>query len=320
MTDEYKISMIIPIYNVEQYIWDCLQSVANQTMTEGVECVLVDDCGKDNSVNIANDFIQAYQGNIEFRLLHHEQNRGLSAARNSGIQVSKGEYLFFLDSDDEITPDCISMLYALAEKYHADMVQGTYLGNHPVLSGFYKKMPEYSEDRHLIKSTMLDYDRFPVMAQNRLVRKKIVQDNGVFFKEGIIHEDNHWSFFLAKYIGRLVVCRTPTYNYRITPGSITNNVDARKEFRSLSVILRDFCDNYDSFLLGDQKHSALKVLNTALGFQNCRRDGNELFQYFYLKCNLLEKLTLRLWFMTKKEAAFKAKLFNFCVRVFHLTK
>lgn len=319
MTDEYKISIIIPVYHVEEYILQCLQSVAAQTITERVECILIDDCGNDDSMKIVESFVSNYDGQIDFIILHHEKNRGLSAARNSGIQASKGEYLFFLDSDDEITPDCISMLYALAEKFHADMVQGTYLGNHQVLSNYSKLMPDMSEDRYFIKKTMLDYDRFPVMAQNRLVRKNVIIDNEVYFKEGIIHEDNHWTFFLAKYIRTLAICKTPSYNYRITPGSITNNVDARKEFRNLSVILRDFCNNYDSFLLGDQKIGTLKLLKNALEYQNNSREGIELFLLFYLKCNLLEKLALQLWYNTKNSSVFKAKFFNLCVRIFHLS-
>ena len=314
-----KVSIIIPVYQVEEYILECLQSVVSQTMTDGLECILVDDCGSDRSMVIAESFISEYNGKIVFKILRHEYNKGLSAARNSGIQASKGEYLFFLDSDDEITPDCISMLYVLAEKYHADLVQGTYLGNHHVLSNYSKLMPELSEDRVFIKQTMLDYDRFPVMAQNRLVRKKVIIDNGIYFKEGIIHEDNHWTFFLAKYIRILAVCKTPSYYYRITPGSITNNIDARIKFRNLRIILGDFCNNYDSFLLGDQKISTLKLLKTALEYQNNSREGKELFLLFYLKCKLLEKITLQFWYNLKDSSAFKAKFFNLCIRIFRLS-
>ena len=112
-----KVSIIIPVYNVELYILKCLESVAAQTMSEGVECILVDDCGKDNSVRIAEDFIRCYQGNIEFVLLHHEHNGGLSAARNTGVRAAKGEYVYFLDSDDEIMPNCMELLYSRVEKY-----------------------------------------------------------------------------------------------------------------------------------------------------------------------------------------------------------
>ena len=77
-----KISIIIPIYNVEEYIEECLQSVMRQTYKGEIECILVDDCGKDNSIAIAEQLIADYTGSIAFRILHHEHNRGLSAARN----------------------------------------------------------------------------------------------------------------------------------------------------------------------------------------------------------------------------------------------
>lgn len=120
------ISVIVPIYNVENYILECLQSVAAQTKTKNVECILVDDCGTDNSVKVAEQFISAYKGDISFALFHHSENKGLSAARNTGIKNARGKYLFFLDSDDTIKPYCLDELFALAEKYHADMVQGSY--------------------------------------------------------------------------------------------------------------------------------------------------------------------------------------------------
>lgn len=89
------ISVIVPIYNVESYILECLQSVAAQTKTKNVECILVDDCGTDNSVKVAEQFISAYEGDISFALLHHPENEGLSAARNTGIKNARGKYLFF---------------------------------------------------------------------------------------------------------------------------------------------------------------------------------------------------------------------------------
>lgn len=110
------ISVIVPIYNVENYILECLQSVAAQTKTKNVECILVDDCGTDNSVKVAEQFISAYKGDISFALFHHSENKGLSSARNTGIKNARGKYLFFLDSDDMIKPYCLDELFALAEK------------------------------------------------------------------------------------------------------------------------------------------------------------------------------------------------------------
>ena len=100
--------------------------MAAQTKTKNVECILVDDCGTDNSVKVAEQFISAYEGDISFALLHHPENEGLSAARNTGIKNARGKYLFFLDSDDMIKPYCLDELFALAETYQADMVQGAY--------------------------------------------------------------------------------------------------------------------------------------------------------------------------------------------------
>ena len=94
-----KVSIIIPIYNVAPYIKRCLQSVADQTYKD-IECILIDDCGSDNSINLAKEFIYDYKGNILFTILHHEENKGLSAARNTGLRYAKGEYVYFLDSDD----------------------------------------------------------------------------------------------------------------------------------------------------------------------------------------------------------------------------
>ena len=121
-----KISIIIPIYNVELYITDCLQSVMRQTYTGPLECILVDDCGTDNSILIAEQMIADYKGPIEFRILHHEHNRGLSAARNTGMDASTGDYVYFLDSDDWISDDCIEKLAKPLQQKEVDIVVGNY--------------------------------------------------------------------------------------------------------------------------------------------------------------------------------------------------
>lgn len=118
------ISIIVPIYGVEPYIKKCLISIMSQSLTSGVECILVNDCTKDESINIAQKLIDEYRGNIKFRIINREENGGLSAARNTGILEAKGDYLYFLDSDDYITPDCIKVLAETAQKFpKAQIVQ-----------------------------------------------------------------------------------------------------------------------------------------------------------------------------------------------------
>lgn len=89
------ISIIVPIYGVEPYIKKCLISIMSQSLTSGVECILVNDCTKDESINIAQKLIDEYRGNIKFRIINREENGGLSAARNTGILEAKGDYLYF---------------------------------------------------------------------------------------------------------------------------------------------------------------------------------------------------------------------------------
>ena len=121
-----KVSIIIPIYNVETYIEECLQSVMRQTYKGMIECILVDDCGTDNSMKIMEQLIEVYNGPIEFKVLHHEHNRGLSAARNTGMDAACGDYVYFLHSDDWISDDCIERLTHPLDLEQYDFVAGHY--------------------------------------------------------------------------------------------------------------------------------------------------------------------------------------------------
>lgn len=270
-----KVSIIIPIYNVEDYIIECLQSVANQTMTEGVECILVDDCGKDNSVKLALDFINAYKDKIEFKMLHHGHNRGLSAARNTGIKSAKGDYVYFLDSDDTIDAKCMELMYGCVEKHgNIDLVQGAFYENEKEhKDGSPYRLPESTDDQKIIKNFLLTFAGDVVGAQSRLVKKEMLIKNNLFFKEGIIHEDNHWTFFLAKYVHSMAFCREATYYHRFNPSSITRDVYVKKEASSYGVILEDMCNNVDDILRGRQMELILDTFMFVIDKKYYESDG-----------------------------------------------
>lgn len=314
-----KISIIIPIYNVERYILRCLLSVANQTVTEGVECILVDDCGRDGSMKLAEDFVDAYQGEITFSIIHHQENRGLSVARNTGIEHARGEYLYFLDSDDEIIPDCMEKLFSLAETYKGvDMIQASFVTLPSYVTRYeeFKKHP-YTNDQTTIKRMLLDYMTIPVTAQNRLVRKRLITENHIYFREGIIHEDNHWTFFLAKYVRSLVCSQEQLYNHYQNPGSITTAINVEKEIYSARIILEDFCKNIDDFLPSAQKVWILYTLNNVLqsSYYKSDEDKADLFRMFCQKCNLKERMPLRFWISLPNGNRLKEKLLNLCIRL-----
>jgi len=313
-----KVSIIIPIYNVEKYIFDCLRSVADQTMTEGVECILVDDKGNDNSMSIAQQFVDDYYGGIQFTILHHEKNKGLSAARNTGIDAAVGKYLYFLDSDDELTPECIERLYALATKYDVDMVQGCYIADCPMLTSFWKSKPAFTSDRSYIMRTMLNYDIFPIMAQNRLVLRDIIVNNNLYFKEGIIHEDNHWTFFLSKHIKSLAICNTPTYSYRSTPGSIMNNRNQEKESIAFECLVEDLSRNIDNFEKGAQKRYVF--LNILImwrdKYYSSKRKASELMKLFERNNSIFERLVFRCCLHLNFSSYLNSKMINLLQRLY----
>lgn len=313
------ISVIIPIYNVKDYVLDCLHSVANQTKKNGIECILVDDRGTDNSMEIAEKFVSSYNGMIDFRIYHHDKNKGLSAARNSGIREAKGKYLYFLDSDDTIYPNCLNAMFDAAVKYDADLVQGSYISDVPYMEQFSKQsQPLFSDNHPFIKRTLLDYDVNPVMAQNRLVKKNIIVDNNLFFKEGIIHEDNYWTFFLAKVISRICFIKEKTYYYRQTIGSITNKVDVEKETFAFKTMITDFCNNIDRFEKGAQKRDIFCLLLNAIN-SHYYRDNNErtqLLSCFQKQNGLFINCLLTFVFKAKKNTFVRNKFINLLMKIF----
>ena len=215
-----KVSIIIPIYNVSKYLVRCLDSVVTQSFQE-IECLLIDDCGKDDSVAIAEQYIQNYQGPISFKLIHHEHNRGLSAARNTGIDVAKGDYLFFLDSDDAIVPETIEILLKLFEKYpDIDFAQGNILSEDGNISSYGLKthIPEYSNNREELQRIMLS--EITTVAWNRLIRRDFVLKHKLYFPEGYFTEDMYWGYFITKFLKGAAFTQKGLYIYYINEGSM----------------------------------------------------------------------------------------------------
>ena len=260
--DKPLISIIVPVYNVAPYVDDCIKSVMRQTYKGDLECIVVDDCGTDDSMSIVEKVIEDYNGPITFKVLHHTQNRGLSAARNTGMDAAVGDYLFFLDSDDEITEDCLDALTEPLNEEWYDVVMGNVR--------CYKIMPSGQKEianNHLELNIPEDTELTPPMvmrtisiwhnmtAWNRLFRKDFIADNRLRFKEGIIYEDHLWSFQIACLASSFFVLKQITYHYNLREGSISSGYNIQVYLKNLEIILqemRQFVDyyqieKYDSF-------------------------------------------------------------------------
>lgn len=257
-----KISIIIPVYKVELYIRRCIESVINQDYNGLTECIVIDDCSPDNSIKIVETCVRNYKGQIEFHIIHHKINKGLSAARNTGIRISTGEYLYFLDADDYIEKDCLRSLVQIKNKYSdVDLIQA---GANACWGDFglegRNDLPDYTENKLWIKKAFLKRTLFPVTSWNKLIKKDFIIKNNLFFKEGIIHEDEHWNFFACKYLSSFAICRKNTYNYITRDGSIMQENNEKKNIESWLIIMDDFINNIDAFCRKDQiKHIFIRL-------------------------------------------------------------
>ena len=244
------VSVIIPVYQVSDYVERCIRSVMNQTYTD-IECIIVDDATKDDSIAKCKKLIDAYNGPIRFRLIHHEQNRGLSASRNTGTKVAIGDYLYYLDSDDYISPECIERLTtAVREDSSIEMVQGNCLiineGNESLLGKITQPVRIANNDE--ARKEFFKNRNIYISVWNRLLKKSFVEEYGLYCREGLVFEDLLWVFYLMKHLKKAYLCEDTTYYYCLRRGSIL--VEAKPEsvkcyVTSFNEILNNLTEGYE---------------------------------------------------------------------------
>ena len=311
------ISIIIPVYNAEKFLRNCIESVIAQTFKDW-EVILVDDCSTDNTLEEIQSIINVNaNGNVKISLLRQERNQGPSAARNRGLREAKGEYVFFLDADDTITPDCIELLYGLAKQHDADYVQGKYMTSpHSFPIGKESKIPLFLDNKKEIKRLLLNHNKIQFTPHNRLVRRQMIIDNGLFFNEEIrVREDFLWMTFVAKYVKKFASCDKLTYNRGYNEDSLTNNINREREIAGYRVLIEQMVANYDSFQLGYQKELALEALMMALraGYYHDEAERKHLIDVISSKNNGIENVLL--WVFLKTE---DSKILHLLVRLYKI--
>lgn len=296
-----KISIVIPVYNSSAYIQRCLNSVVSQEFAD-LECIIVDDCGNDDSVEKIISFIKSYKGNsIVFRLLYHKHNRGAAAARNTGVAIAKGDYVFFLDSDDELPSNALRNLYGLVKKYgDVDVVQGLYSRNGKDV------VKHYFNDEYYVGNPARDaylYNEICLSPCNKLVKLSLAKQTK--FIEGIINEDNPWNFLIFKSLDRLCVCKEITYIYYINPNSVmTSSSYKEKSIRSFSVVYDSIISEMEQMKM-DRPYPVRKILDRyVFGFvlmPGATKDTYEGTRFRLLKLyeNNRVFLSMRDWFVSR---------------------
>lgn len=240
-----KISIIIPIYNVHDYVERCLDSVICQECEDfDVECILVDDCTPDDSMDVVERKLRNYAGKINFVVVNHLDNKGLSASRNTGVQHAKGDFVFFLDSDDKLEVGAFEYMVNAVKKdgvriSDVDIIIGnTFICKDGKPSMSYKEYNPFfldNSDETALRS-MLNRDLYHI-ACNKLVKRELILKHNVFFKEGIIDEDMLWSYLVFYYAKGVWVVPQITYIYEDNPGSIMNTSSERVAQRIYSRLI-----------------------------------------------------------------------------------
>lgn len=237
------VSIIVPVYNVSDYIERCLESIISQTYKQ-IECIIVDDASPDDSIAKCERFISKYDGPIKFRIVHHEVNRGLSAARNTGTAASNGDYLYYLDSDDDISSSCIERLASFViEDNSVEMVQGNYL-----MTSVEKDILGKSEDVRILnnddaREQFLNRRRIVEFLVNKLLKKSFIVENQLYNREGFINEDLIWMFYVMKHLSNAYLLKEVTYYYRVRSGSIATSTSFQKQGHSYAIIYDEILHN-----------------------------------------------------------------------------
>ena len=223
-----KVSVIVPVYKVEQYISKCLDSLVNQTL-EDMEIIVVNDGSPDNSEKIIKDYAKKYK-NIKYL---KKENGGLSSARNFGLKHATGEYIGFVDSDDYVDKRMYQMMYEKAIEASADLVVCDL--NYVYEDKEEKAYSNIKTDTTDIKSIMNNI--YPA-AWNKLYKKELF-DNEVYFKEGVWYEDVEFIYRLLPYVNKIGVVHEHFYKYIQRENSIIRTIDKR---------LYNYIDNWNGIL------------------------------------------------------------------------
>lgn len=259
-----KFSIILPIYNVEKYLRPCIDSILLQTYKD-YEIILVDDGSEDSSGHICDEYGEKYSC-VE---VLHKPNGGQSDARNHGLPYAKGDYVFFVDSDDYLIDNKVLSKLAEKSKSNPDVIAfksvkwfestgklGTCTDKLQVSSPNLAATEMYLE--------LIDRDTYYNSAWSKIIRRTLLTDNKIEFERGLLGEDNDWYYKVVSYVNTLELIDEPLYVYRQRAGSITKT-SSTKNLEHLLLIIEKWISFVEEGELTENK----KVIRNSLAKQYC---------------------------------------------------
>lgn len=305
------ISVIVPVYNVENYLPYCLDSILQQTYEE-LEVILIDDGSTDRSGMICDEYAQR-----DKRIkLFHKNNEGVSAARNNGLDHINGKYVTFVDSDDIIHPQLIEVLLDTLNKYDGDISCTCYsridiypetysyinldnFNDVSSFSGIEVLQQIYDEDSALLLSVVW----------GKLYRREIIE--GIRFPYGMVHEDEFFTYKIFFKASKVCFANIKLYFYLIRPGSITNDVSTetiqnkimalkdRMEFlksKQMDILeVKTIFSLFNNFIL------LYSFERTAEGKEKAKKEFNKFYfshKFFLKQFELIHRIRLRLFYLS----------------------
>lgn len=233
-----KVSIIVPVYNVERFIGRCAKSLMEQTLQD-VEYIFVNDAATDGSMQVLSSVLAEY-ANRNVHILEHTKNKGLPAARNTGLMAATGEYVYHCDSDDYMERDMLEVLYEKAKDTQADIVWCDWFLTFEQ-NERYMKQPSFSSSIDALKAMLSGGMKYNVW--NKLVRRSLYIDNDIYFPSGYGMGEDQTMMMLFACAGKVAYVPQAFYHYvKLNESSFTrvpsmvhfnalhHNVDRTAEF------------------------------------------------------------------------------------------
>lgn len=284
------LSIIVPVYNVEKYLDTCLQSILNQGI-DNYEILLIDDGSIDGSGAICDKYGQYYP-NIK---VIHQQNGGLSEARNTGIRNASGEYLLFIDSDDFIAKGALKRIYHIIEHNGDTDVLLLDRVSFTTNKSAKRNKPLYNEKRinNRQYSDVLDYlislDKFPISSCTKMYRTKLIASNEIFFEKGIYSEDADWIVRVLRFARTFHYESFPYYYYRYSRQGSISNSKSEDLIKSVIYIIKKWArkdseDRYQHIINGVMSFEYLLAIYnySSLSKQKKKTYKKDIYEYKWL--------------------------------------
>ena len=285
--DNIAISVIVPVYGVEQYIERCVRSIFGQTMTDEVEFIFVNDCTPDRSIDLLSHLIDEYpQVRSRVKIINHHRNRGLAAARQTGLDAARGEYILHLDSDDYFELDMLEVMYEAALTTDADIVVSDFFMS--LKKGDeYRECPLYDSKESMIKSIIAPgrYRNKTVgpSVWNKLIKRSFIKEHNINSIEGINHGEDF-----------IVISQILYYAVRITKVDRAfvhyNKQNLRSYTRDKSasntrqrIMATELVANFltQKGIACDEEFDERRFIEKQIGIANCEKDNLEEFLTMY---------------------------------------